>query len=340
MPLIAIVFVTYNSGGCVGEALASVRSTLPGSEVIVVDNASTDGSVDIAEQQGADRVIALQRNIGFGSACNVGARAASRRHVLFANPDVMLEDARYQELAAQLGAERLGLLVPALVGPAGRDRSEPQIFREHHWLKDCISLAIGPLLPRELRTPARVATEDASVWAGAALLMVRKAEFFNLGGFDQRFFLYYEDRELSRRYRRAGLPIRGTTALTGRHVGGGSSALQGPRTEPQAWAVLGWLQYVCIAQGIATARRSWHLTAVLMDLVRFVVGATSRVLRTQRLLRKFAELREVENALRLIALTDPPGPESFCPDARAIVAAHATRSEGAASRADSSGTMP
>src|SRR5947209_12980267 len=95
---LSVVIVTYQSAGCIAGCLASVGDHLPGCEAIVVDNASTDGSPDVATRFRGVHAIRLTDNIGFGRACNLGATAATRSHILFLNPDVTLVSAHTAEL--------------------------------------------------------------------------------------------------------------------------------------------------------------------------------------------------------------------------------------------------
>ena len=85
---VGIVIVSYNSAAVLGACLNSIPS---GHEVIVVDNASHDASENIAAAAGA-KVVRNELNIGFGAACNIGARLLSSSHVLFLNPDAILEE--------------------------------------------------------------------------------------------------------------------------------------------------------------------------------------------------------------------------------------------------------
>src|SRR5579884_2775727 len=240
---ITVVTVTYESRAVVGACLEAARRLLPGAELVVVDNASTDGSADVVGELHPDaRVVSNDVNEGFGRACNRGARAATRGHVLFLNPDVVLEEVDAPALAALLGAERLGLVAGALASPLADGGHVPHVhpddsvwagYRAHTW---------GALRPRELRA-ARHRVVRGGDWASGALLLARRSELDAVGGFDPRFFLYEEDRDLGRRYRRAGLPIRGSHALRGRHAVGGGSALDDLRAEPAAWNLVSWLQY-------------------------------------------------------------------------------------------------
>ncbi len=113
--MISVVIVTYNSEACVGACIDSLAASLPDAEILVVDNASTDASRAAAARHGAT-VVELPENVGFGRACNVGARRATREHVLFLNPDVTIRAVDAGELAKLLGTVSLGLVVPASTG--------------------------------------------------------------------------------------------------------------------------------------------------------------------------------------------------------------------------------
>ena len=148
-----------------------------------------------------------------------------------------------------------------------------------------------------------------------AMLLVSRDEFLHVGGFDPRFFLYYEDRDLSRRYRNAGLPIRTTNTILGRHAGGGSSEDDGLRAGPVAWSLLGWIQFVAIHHGERTADRAARATLVTLRLMRVAVRALAAT-GWSRAERKALQLDEI---LRALAEYASDGDVRFCPDALRVV---------------------
>lgn len=185
--MFSIVLVSYNSGHVIGDA---IRSVPPGNQVIVVDNASTDDSIAVAQGLGAE-VIALDRNFGFGTACNRGAAVARHEKLLFLNPDAVLTPDALGHLAAGFDAYPDSIAFnPRLLYPDGT-----QMFR-----RGTILLPGADVLP-----PGEVPTADMPVTMleGSALL-VRKSEFDKLGGFDENIFLYYEDDDLSARIVKSG----------------------------------------------------------------------------------------------------------------------------------------
>jgi N-acetylglucosaminyl-diphospho-decaprenol L-rhamnosyltransferase len=290
--MISVVIVTFNSAACIGTCVDAVGHWLPGAERMVIDNASIDATRAVAEDHGA-RVVELHENIGFGRACNVGAEHAERAHLLFLNPDVEIRSSHAGQLAGLLEAADLGLVVPS--STAGRFA-----FGERPLSRDALSLTLGTLRPRELPQPQPAPRSGQELWASGAALLVRRSEFLGLGGFDHRYFMYYEDRELSWRYRRAGLSVRVTPALLAEHVGGGSSELGDRRPDIIAFAIMGWLQYTYAIRGPRAAARAWRLLRGVHGAIMRAVTIASRIIPSQRLSRKSLQLREVTQELTSI----------------------------------------
>lgn len=187
--MFSVVLVTYNSAQVVADAIRSVPA---GNEIIVVDNASRDDSVEIARSLGAI-VIENAENLGFGSACNIGAARASAERLFFLNPDARVEPDTLDHLARAMDADpRSAAFNPRIVEPDGR-----QFFRRR-----------TKLIPRPYLLRMEVPTCDRYVYfaCGAALAM-RTKDFVELGGFDERIFLYYEDDDITARIIKAGKKV-------------------------------------------------------------------------------------------------------------------------------------
>jgi len=209
---ITAIVVSYDSA----EVLPACLDALAGEGVpaLVVDNASSDGSGEIARARGAV-VIANLRNEGYGRANNQGVAASTTPYVLIVNPDLEL---RRGAAAALLAAAELypdaGMLAPRIVEPSGR------VF----------------LQPRSLLSPAHlnragdmdIPEGDACLpFLSGACLLIRREVFLKLGGFDPAIFLFYEDDDLCRRMRDAGhalVHVDGAEAGHGRGRSSGSSA--------------------------------------------------------------------------------------------------------------------
>ncbi|MGT2477798.1 glycosyltransferase family 2 protein [Methylobacterium oryzae CBMB20] len=218
--LVAIV-VAHDSA----DVLPTCLAALAGEHVpaIVVDNASRDASASVAEAAGA-QVIRNARNEGYGRANNRGVRAAATaEHVLIVNPDVVL---RPGAVDALLEAARswpdAGLLAPRLVEPDGRF-----FFQARSLLAPYLTNPAGRLaLPQG---------DACAPFLSGACLMMPRALFLDLGGFDENIFLFYEDDDLCRRVAdrgRALIHVHRAEALHGR---GRSSAPEPGRVFRARW---------------------------------------------------------------------------------------------------------
>ncbi len=195
----SLVVVSYNARRYLDRCLRSVlsQSVCPG-EIIVVDNASTDGSADFVEQAFPDvTVIRNRENLGFGHAANVGAALAQGDYLAFLNPDTVVEPGWLDALVAALDAnEGYGLATSRILLLAQPDRVNACGTEVHY---TGLTLCRGTGSPSDSFSR----TEEVDAVSGAAFA-IRRAVFDEIGGFDDRFFLYVEDIDLSWRARLAG----------------------------------------------------------------------------------------------------------------------------------------
>ena len=208
-----VVIVNWNSGAQLRECLqsfAAVADDDVAARVTVIDNASTDRSSEGLEASMPLAVVRNADNRGFGAACNQGAAGSEADFLLFLNPDTRLMPGSFAEPVRYLRAhenERVGIVGIQLVDADGRvarntaraptawsmvgnsvgfDRLAPRLFPPHfvtEWAHD------------QTRTVDQVM---------GAFFLVRRSLFEVLGGFDERFFVYYEDLDLSMRARAQG----------------------------------------------------------------------------------------------------------------------------------------
>jgi GT2 family glycosyltransferase len=181
---------------------------------------------------------------------------------------------------------------------------------------------LAPLYPRELRPRKRYARpEDDGAWIGGAFTMFRKDEFEALGGFDERYFLYYEDRDITNRYRRAGLPVRTHRSLVAEHGEGASFADEEADVRRSLWRIMGWLEYVSIWDGrraAAVALRGLLATYAVIGALLSPVPPRGGF--AARMRRKGRELHAVRAAvLRAEQLLPDPAAGAY-PDVLALVA--------------------
>ena len=222
-----VVVVSYNSReqlrGCV-EPL----SRAPEIAVFVADNASPDGGVEtIADLDVA--VLRLERNGGFSYGCNHGWRAGRAPSVLFLNPDARIEPSSVRRLAAVLDAEpAVGIVAPRILGDDGGLAHSQRRFPRAS-TSFARALFLHRLLPRAawagevVRDPSAYETAASPDWVSGACMLVRRTALERIGGFDEGFFLYCEDKDLCLRVRRAGLDVRFEPGATAVHEGGASA---------------------------------------------------------------------------------------------------------------------
>lgn len=223
MPDIAAVVVAYQSAATIDECLSRLRAAQGVAQVRVVDNGSQDGTLEIVQRHAAAdarvRFVGNPDNPGFAVACNQGARDCDAPWLAFVNPDCLVETDTLSRLYAH--AQRLTrevLLGADLVDESGaRDaaarRRDPDF-----------GAMLGSRSARSLDVPADdlQSLQPVDAVSGALMLMPR-ALFDRIGGFDENYRLHAEDLDLSRRAREAGAAIAVANDVRVVHVRGVSS---------------------------------------------------------------------------------------------------------------------
>jgi N-acetylglucosaminyl-diphospho-decaprenol L-rhamnosyltransferase len=221
---VTAVLVTYNSADHVGACVRSLRDAGVG-PIRVVDNASGDASAGIARREGA-QVSLAGANQGFGAAINQAMAGVTTRYALIVNPDCTVTGACLDALERALEEdERRAAVVPAMeyldgsFGIAGA--SDPTLLKE--WLAflgvdRCVPSRTRAWLGRRRRLPLLASLQSylkvapggaprAVDWVCGWCMLVRNDVFHSVGGFDESFFLYFEDADLCRRFRTRGFDV-------------------------------------------------------------------------------------------------------------------------------------
>lgn len=229
-----IVIVNWNSGIQLRKCLESIGGNRRGSRllssVVVVDNASLDGSAERLGNQGFQlEVIRNRTNCGFAAACNQGARRSDADYLLFLNPDTRLfEDSLDQPIAfmEDPNNQKVGIVGIQLVDDIGGvHRSCTRFPKPRHFLSQMLGL--DRLLPRHCPSHF-MATWDHGESRSVdhvigAFYLIRRQLFEKLKGFDERFFVYLEDLDLSYRAFMAGRQAFYLADARAYHKGGGTS---------------------------------------------------------------------------------------------------------------------
>ena len=231
-PLISVIIVNWNTRDLLARALEAVAGSaaaLP-HEVIVVDNGSTDGSLELLrDRYPAARVIANPHNLGFAAANNQGLAIARGRAYLLLNSDAAPEPAAIPALWAALADRpRAGVVGPRLLNADGTTQSSRRRFPTPAMLL-VESTPVGRLRPaRRLVRAFHMddvpdAAPQAVDWLMGACLLVRREAVAAAGPLDDRFFMYAEEVEWQWRIRRAGWEVWYWPAARVLHDGGRSS---------------------------------------------------------------------------------------------------------------------
>ncbi|MEU2611315.1 glycosyltransferase family 2 protein [Micromonospora sp. NPDC007271] len=198
----SVVTVTYNSADTLRRCW---RGATKPYEWIVVDNCSADDSATVAEELGA-RVIRLPENVGFAKANNVGMRAAAGEYILFGNPDLEIRPDGLDILQRHLDLHG-GLVAPQLLSSEGIPQPNGRGFP--YATAKLGNRKVWPL--SQLHASYRMTAEPGEAryvaWVMGAAVAGRTPDVIELGGWNERFFLYYEDHELGLRAWRHGCPV-------------------------------------------------------------------------------------------------------------------------------------
>ncbi|QTE29654.1 glycosyltransferase family 2 protein [Pengzhenrongella sicca] len=232
---VSIIIVTYNAGDYVRaclQTLLGVGRPAARFEVIVVDNASTPPLAPLLrEYLDESSIVALEENIGFGRACNLGAERARGRHVLLLNPDAEVRGGTIDALIRAADAEpRAGVLGGRTVTRTGEVDPHSCWGAPTLWSSFCFATALSTVFarsalfdPESLGKWARDSVRDVDVVTGS-LLLVPMPVWREVGGFDPAYFMYAEDADLCRRIRRTGRRVWITPDAVALHSGGASSS--------------------------------------------------------------------------------------------------------------------
>jgi GT2 family glycosyltransferase len=200
-PAVAVVVVCHDSAGDLATTLPALTAQLhPGDELVVVDNASADGTAAAARALApAATVVETGANLGFAGGCNTGARASRAPLLLFLNPDAVPAPGCVEALRACAQRRPGWGAWQALVTMAGGRLVNTAGYEVHYlgfgWAGRC-------------GEPVAAVADAAEVgFASGAALVVRREAWDAVGGFDDRYFMYGEDLDLCLRLRLAGWAI-------------------------------------------------------------------------------------------------------------------------------------
>jgi N-acetylglucosaminyl-diphospho-decaprenol L-rhamnosyltransferase len=271
-PELSVIVVTHDRAELALSTLRSAHAAAGDLDVqwLVVDSGSTDETPEAIEHGFADVSVLRYENIGFAGANNRALPLARGRYVLLLNPDVEIVSGTFAELLATLDARpEVGI---ASVIQQGSDAELQYSIRSYPSTRSAVGEALA--LPwrgwrEEERAPSRYRQEGAADWLVGAFLVARAEAVRDIGGLDERFFLYSEETDWCYRARAAGWEVRHLPQMTITHHAT-------PSTRPDLVAQLSYAKLLfarkhytrgCIAT-IRTALAARHLLRVLGLAVR------------------------------------------------------------------------
>ncbi len=230
---LSLIIVSWNVAGLLEECLDSIHRSLSDSaidaEIIVVDSASTDGTVAMVRERFSDvRLLSQTENLGFVRCNNLGLKVARGRHILLLNPDTMVMADALARLVQELDTHpQIGIVGPRTLNSDGSTQSTRRrfptlltAFFESTWLQ--------PWAPRGLLRQYHVEdhANDCNFdvdWVQGSALMLRREVYEAIGGLDPGYVMYSEELDWCRRARAAGWRVRYVGAAQIVHHGGRST---------------------------------------------------------------------------------------------------------------------
>ena len=220
---LAVIIVTYDSAHVVGSLLDSLPGALDGliADVVVVDNGSTDQTVAILRERSDCRVV-QSANIGYAGGINRGVREADCADaILVLNPDVRLGPCSVRPLLTALGLPRTGVAAPQIRSVDHSLyhslRRKPSLLRELGLGRSGVGAFSEYITDDELYHHPQVVD-----WALGAVLLISRACYDVVGGWDESYFLYSEETQFSLDARKLGYLTRYVPSSVAVHIGGQS----------------------------------------------------------------------------------------------------------------------
>ncbi|MCL4366985.1 glycosyltransferase family 2 protein [Patescibacteria group bacterium] len=218
---ISVIIVTFNSQVAIKKCIQTLLSFYPHSPIYIIDNNSTDETVNIVKKFSQVRLIQSMENLGFSKANNLASESIQTKFVCFLNPDtVLLNKQNLINLAEDLEQnEKFGLVGPKIIHPDGRIQ---KTVRNLPTLRNAfLEYVLNHQGSYDFYQPKSSVLVIVPSITGAVMML--KTELFRkVGGFSEKFFLYYEDLDLCQKIANSNLKIGYDPQVVISHIMGAS----------------------------------------------------------------------------------------------------------------------
>jgi N-acetylglucosaminyl-diphospho-decaprenol L-rhamnosyltransferase len=227
--MVSIIIVNFNSGALLQKTVDSIFRFLDSQdfEVIVIDNNSTDSSFDYLKSiNGKFSIFFSEENLGFSKGCNLGSVMAKGEYLLFLNPDTEIINVDFKTLIdLYLSDSRIGSIGIKQIGLYGVNKSCANFpTLSNYWLKN---LGLSNIFPNFFSFRFLSIDYDKSQFVDQVIgsfLFISKQVFNKFNGFDERFFVFYEEMDLALRMNREGYLNYYFSENSVFHLGGGTTS--------------------------------------------------------------------------------------------------------------------
>jgi N-acetylglucosaminyl-diphospho-decaprenol L-rhamnosyltransferase len=249
---LTVVIAAYNGEQTIGRLVSAALASRAVDKVLVIDNASSDGSAKVAGGLGAE-VILLSENGGFGAACNEGLARCTTRWVAFCNQDIEPVGDLFGKLLDAALTLRAPTNPEVIVAPKLQSAADEIAETGHRlpsWRRQLLELLFGASAAALRNVVADTASEPVRVdWVSAACIVGPVAALRSLGGFDPSYFMYVEDVDLFQRWQSRGLAAFWVPSALAVHTGG-RRPISG---RLYARSLSNWVRYFARTDGVAAA---------------------------------------------------------------------------------------
>ena len=274
---LSILIVTYNSARLIGALLDRLKQDIKDidAEVIIVDNASQDGTAELIKQQYPwVHLVASAENLGFAAGNNLAAKVALGRYLLLLNPDAIPGAGALGQALLMLDQhDDVGMAGGELRGIDGQRQPSARMFptlRDEFFTLSGLAARFpkSPFfarLDRHWANPEQAAVVD---WIPGAFVFIPAQVFAKLSGFDERFFMYYEEVDLCQRIQHAGFKTYYWPKLKAMHIGGESAKtvksarISRSGSQLESWRMRSGLLYYRKHHGVAGAAGMHYLELI------------------------------------------------------------------------------